>query len=101
VPLLTCAGEAFAARMAGSLLRAAGVPELITFSGEEYESKALELARSPQQLRGLRQRLAQNRRTMPLFDTERFTRHLEAAYEEMRLRHESGTAPAGFSVRQD
>jgi predicted O-linked N-acetylglucosamine transferase (SPINDLY family) len=100
VPLLTCAGDAFAARMAGSLLRAAGVPELITFSTEEYESKALELARSPEKLRGVRQRLTQNRRTMPLFDTGRFTRHLEAAYEEMWRRHESGSPPSGFSVHR-
>jgi protein O-GlcNAc transferase len=98
VPVLTCAGEAFAARMAGSLLRAAGLPELVTFSGEQYESKARELARSPQQLRALRQRLAENRSTLPLFDTGRFTRHLEAAYEEMRLRHENGGAPAAFAV---
>jgi protein O-GlcNAc transferase len=100
VPLLTCVGDAFAARMAGSLLRAAGMPELITFSTEEYESKALELARSPEKLRGVRLQLTQNRRTMPLFDTDRFTRHLEAAYEEMWMRHESGSPPSGFSVRR-
>jgi predicted O-linked N-acetylglucosamine transferase (SPINDLY family) len=101
VPLLTWAGEAFAARMAGSLLRAAGVPELITFSAEEYESAALELARSPEKLCRLKRRLAENRSTMPLFDTPRFTRHLEAAFEQMWMRHESGLAPSGFSVRRD
>jgi protein O-GlcNAc transferase len=100
VPVLTLSGDAFAARMAGSLLRAAGTPELIACSDEEYESKAIELARSPQTLRQLRGRLAQNRGTMPLFDTARFTAHLEAAYEEMWMRMERGDEPHDFSVRQ-
>ena len=98
VPVLTLSGEAFAARMAGSLLRAAGMPELIAGSTAEYESKAIELATSPHALRQLRGRLAQNRGTMPLFDTARFTAHLEAAYDEMRTRLERGEEPRGFSV---
>jgi protein O-GlcNAc transferase len=98
VPLLTCAGEAFAGRMAGSLLRTAGIPEMVTFSAEEYERKALELAQSPDLLRSLRRRLAENRTTAPLFDTLRFTRHLEAAYAEMWRRHECGLDPSGFAI---
>jgi predicted O-linked N-acetylglucosamine transferase (SPINDLY family) len=98
LPLLTCAGEAFAARMAGSLLKAVGLPELITFSTDEYESRAVELALEPAKLRALRQRLAENRSRAPLFDTDRFRRHLEAAYDEMWSRHESGQEPSSFSV---
>jgi predicted O-linked N-acetylglucosamine transferase (SPINDLY family) len=97
-PLLTCAGDAFAGRMAGSLLRAARMPELITFDAEEYESKAVLLAHSPQFMGSLRQRLADTRATIPLFDTDRFTRYLEAAYIGMWQRHESGEAPSSFSV---
>lgn len=98
VPVLTCAGEAFAARMAGSVLRAAGLPELITLNLEDYETKALELARHPRALEALRQRLRASRGTASLFDTDRFCRHLESAYEEMWQRHRRGEEPAGFTV---
>jgi protein O-GlcNAc transferase len=98
VPLLSCAGEAFAARMGGSLLRAVHLPELITLDLTAYETKAAALAQDPHSLAMLRNRLAQNRLRAPLFDTDLFRRHLEAAYAEMWLRSESGLEPAGFSV---
>jgi predicted O-linked N-acetylglucosamine transferase (SPINDLY family) len=98
LPLLTCAGEAFAARMAGSLLRAVGLPELITGDLDAYASRALELVRQPELLRSLRQRLIENRRVSPLFDTTRFVRHLESAYLEMWQRHVRGEQPTAFSV---
>jgi predicted O-linked N-acetylglucosamine transferase (SPINDLY family) len=98
VPVLTCAGEALAARMAGSLLRAVGLPELITRSLEEYERKALELASTPGLLDALRTRLAGNLQWTPLFETARICRHLEAAYREMHERALRGAAPASFSV---
>jgi protein O-GlcNAc transferase len=83
LPVLTCAGETFAGRVAGSLLRAIGLPELITTSLEEYEAKALWLAQHPEEIHALKAKLTVNRETMPLFDTERYTRNLEAAYERM------------------
>jgi predicted O-linked N-acetylglucosamine transferase (SPINDLY family) len=98
VPVLTCAGDAYAARMAGSLLRAVGLPELITTSLSDYESLALRLAAEPALLAAWRARLAANRRSTPLFDTARFTAHLEAAYLEMWRRHERGEAPSTFAV---
>lgn len=98
LPVLTCAGDAFAARMAGSLLRTVGLPELITERLDQYEAKALDLAQQPQELDSLRRRLDQNRRSSPLFDTDRFRRHLEAAYEMMWRRAESGEQPAAFDV---
>jgi len=98
VPLVTCAGKSFAARMAGSLLTAVGLPELITYSLEEYEQLARSLASDSAKLRDIRARLAANRLTHPLFDTVRFARHLEAAYEEMRNRFKRGEAPQSFSV---
>lgn len=97
--LLTCAGEAFVSRMAGSLLHAVGLPELITSSLPEYESKALELLREPRRLAGLRARLAENLPRAVLSDTARFTRHLEAAYHAMHERACNGLPPADFSVR--
>jgi predicted O-linked N-acetylglucosamine transferase (SPINDLY family) len=98
VPVLTLCGEAFAARMAGSLLRTAGAAELITYSAEEYLGKAIELARSPAALTELRGRLAKSRESSPLFDTARFTAHLEAAYDEMWMRLERGEMPGSFTV---
>ena len=83
LPVLTCAGRSLAARVAGSLLQAVGLPELVTHDLAEYEALALKLAREPGLLAGLRERLARNRLSTPLFDCERYARHLEAAYEEM------------------
>jgi predicted O-linked N-acetylglucosamine transferase (SPINDLY family) len=99
VPILTCAGSAFAARMAGSLLRAIGLPELITYNMEDYEALGLRLARDPALLAGFRARLAANRLTSPLFDTARFCRDIESAYASMWERYCRGEAPAGFTVR--
>jgi len=98
VPILTCAGEAFAARMAGSLLRAAGLPELITSDPVQYEQRALELACDAQALAALRSTLTANRRSAPLFDSARYCRHLEAAYLQMSARVASGEPPASFAV---
>ena len=96
VPLLTCKGMAFPGRVAASLLNAIGLPELVTQTMADYEKLAVTLASDPAQLAGLRQKLAANRLTTPLFDTARFTRHLEAAYEKMWATR--GETPAGFSI---
>src|SRR5208283_6171270 len=70
LPVLTCTGESFAARVAASLLNAIGLPELITTTQDHYEALAIELATHPDRLMGLRAKLAENRLTMPLFDTD-------------------------------
>jgi protein O-GlcNAc transferase len=98
VPVLTCAGQGLAARAAASALTAAGLTELITESAREYEDLALQLARHPDRLRDVRARLAQNRSAAPLFDTARFSRHLEAAYFTMHQRAMRGEAPAAFAA---
>jgi predicted O-linked N-acetylglucosamine transferase (SPINDLY family) len=98
VPVLTCAGTGFASRVAASVLTAAGLPELITHSLEEYERRALELMHQPEQLQALRSRLALQRVHSPLFDTERFTRHLETAYLRMHERAAAGEMPGAFEV---
>jgi predicted O-linked N-acetylglucosamine transferase (SPINDLY family) len=98
VPLLACAGATFASRVAGSLLHAVGLPELVVDSIESYEALALRLAAEPTLLRDLRHRLTRNRTTFPLFDTDRFARHLEAAYATMRDRTRRGEPPHGFAV---
>lgn len=77
LPLLTCAGHTFAGRMAGSLLRAANLPELITYTLADYENLAVELAHHPQRIAAMKQKLADERLTCPLFDSPRFVRDLE------------------------
>jgi protein O-GlcNAc transferase len=86
VPVVTCIGDAWVSRVAGSLLHAIGLPELVTSSLAEYERLALDLARCPKRLAQLRTRLAENRCTYPLFDTARYTRNLEAAIQEIASR---------------
>ena len=98
LPLLTCAGSSFAGRVAASLLRAVGLPELVTHSLDEYEALAVQLAENPQQLARLRDKLAANCGTHALFDTDRFRRNIEAAYLEMHRRQRAGEAPTDFTV---
>jgi protein O-GlcNAc transferase len=98
VPLLTCLGSTFASRVAASLLRAVGLDELVTLSLQDYEATALKLAHDPAHLRALRDRLARNRDIYPLFDTARFTRHIEAAYTTMWQRYRNGVPPQAFAV---
>jgi protein O-GlcNAc transferase len=100
LPVLTCLGETFAGRVVASLLKAIGLPELITTSLEDYEALALKVAREPSFLASIKAKLARNRDTYPLFDTARFTRHIEAAYTTMWQRHQSGAAPQAFAVHR-
>ena len=98
LPLVTLAGRSYVARMAGSLLTAAGIPELIAASLEEYEAIALRLATDRAALDDVRARLATARSSGPLFDTARFTRNLEAAYRAMWERHTAGEAPGTIDL---
>jgi predicted O-linked N-acetylglucosamine transferase (SPINDLY family) len=98
VPVLTCIGHAFAGRVAASLLHAVGLPELVTQSFDDYEALALRLARDRAALAALRARLAANRDGSALFDTARYTRHLEAAFQTMWERAQRGELPTPFAV---
>jgi predicted O-linked N-acetylglucosamine transferase (SPINDLY family) len=98
LPVLTVQGSCFAGRVAASLLSAHGVPELITQSLDEYEALALKLARDSVALTAIREKVARHRDTHALFDTARFTRNLEAAYQTMWERHQRGERPQTFSV---
>jgi predicted O-linked N-acetylglucosamine transferase (SPINDLY family) len=98
LPVLTCLGGAFPGRVAASVLHAVGLPELVTSDLAHYEARALELAGNVAELADLRARLARNRETCPLFDTRRFTRHIEAAYEMMWERHQNGLPPGHLDV---
>ena len=93
LPVLTRKGDTFAARMAASLLNAIGLIELVTTMPQEYETVAVRLATHPDQLAKIKQKLADNRLTTPLFDTGLYTKHIEAAYTAMYERHQTGLAP--------
>ncbi len=97
LPLITCRGTTFAGRVAASLLRAAGLPELITNDLNEYESLALRLVENRGLLQTYRTRLNHDRLKLPLFDTVRTTRRIEAAYEKMMQQRAIG-AITGFDV---
>lgn len=101
LPVLTCAGQSFAARVAASLLTAAGLPELITHQWSDYEAMAIELAQDKPKLQSFKDRLKQNRMTMPLFDAKRFTRNAEKAYLMAIQRNVQGLAPDHFAVQRD
>ena len=89
LPVLTLMGKSFASRVAGSLLNAIGLPELITHTQEEYEALAIELAKNPLKLADIKLRLANNRLNAPLFDTTLYAKHLEMAYIKMMAKYQS------------
>jgi protein O-GlcNAc transferase len=98
LPVLTYLGDAFAARMAGSLLHALGLPELVAPNSVEYEKRALEFVHTPGFLDQLRDRLRRARQESPLFNTQLYCRHLEAAYNAMHRRSVKGERAASFAV---
>ena len=98
LPVLTCAGPTFVGRVAGSLLHAVGLPELVTHSLPDYEAMALDLAGRPERLAGIRNRLRDNRSTTSLFDADRFRRNAEAAYTRMWQIWSAGEPARSFAV---
>ncbi|MGR6430481.1 O-linked N-acetylglucosamine transferase, SPINDLY family protein [Rhizobium sp. PAMB 3174] len=98
VPVVTMKGSHFASRVSESLLRALDMPELVADSPDAYVDLCVSLAAEPQRLRNLRIKLAANRNRASLFDTERFTRHLEDAYRLMVERAKTGREPDHIDV---
>ena len=99
VPVLTLIGNAFASRVAASLLNSVNMPELITTSQDQYESLAIELALNSEKLDGIKKKLIKNVETSSLFDSETFTNNLELAFEEMYRRNKSQLKPDHIVVR--
>ena len=90
LPVLTLAGQSFAARVAASLLTAVGLESLIVQTPQQYEATAIHLANHRETLTAYRTQLQGQRLSSPLFDGKRFTHDLEAAYRVMMERHQSG-----------
>jgi protein O-GlcNAc transferase len=99
-PVVTYAGDAFSSRVAGSLLRAVGLPELVANTWEDYESIALDLSLSRKKCGELRARLDKNRERSDLFKMDVFARKIESAYEQMWQIHLAGDPPRSFRVDQ-
>lgn len=97
LPVLTLLGRTMASRLGGSVVGAAGLPELVVESADEYRAMALHLVRNPDALAALRSRLA-NRHGDRLFATETRVRDLEWAFDAMWHRHEAGLPPESFEV---
>jgi protein O-GlcNAc transferase len=98
LPLVTCPGESFAARVATSLLTALDMPELIAPDLAGYEALALDLAQHPDRLRAIRDKLRHKIIGAALYDGTHFRIGLETAYERMMARHRAGLPPEGFTV---
>jgi len=93
LPVLTVRGCTFAGRVGGSLLSALNMPDMIAPDLESYETKAYEISMNPKLAEALRTRLKSNIETAPLFDTPKFARGLERAYEKMMIRWRQGLSP--------
>jgi predicted O-linked N-acetylglucosamine transferase (SPINDLY family) len=98
VPVVTLMGRHFASRVSASCLGAIGMPELVTHTLAEYEDLAVRLATDRAQRDAVKAKLAQNRNRQPLFDTRRFTRHLERAYIEAWQHYLAGNPARTFEV---
>ena len=98
LPVLSVPGDTFASRVAGSLLCSVGMPEMIADSLQSYEALALEFALRPDRIAAVRDKLARSKDTAPLFDTPRFARDLESAYEAMWRQYLSGGVPHRIEV---
>jgi predicted O-linked N-acetylglucosamine transferase (SPINDLY family) len=93
VPVLTFSGRSFASRVCGSLVRSAGLPELVTTDADAFVAKAVALGRWPADIAALKERLAAGRDSCVLFDTPLLVRSLEERYAEMWQAAEAGTLP--------
>ena len=98
LPVLTRIGDTFAGRVAASVLAAVGLPELIVATQEAYEATAIDLAANPDRLRALKEKLARNRLTAPLFDTRLYATRLESAFEAMHARRLANLPPDDIHV---
>jgi len=101
VPVLTCRGNTFAGRVAGSLLNAIDMPELVTTSLEEYEHKARTMIRAPDHLKAMRRKIEQKRDVNSLFDLAKLTQAIERAYEQMWRRWLARGEPQAFAIENE
>ena len=100
LPVITKIGQSYTARMAGSMLNAVGLPELITETEQDYEALILKLATNSDKLADIKKKLARNRLVKPLFDTEQYTKHLEDGYQQAYQNYFDGKPPQTIIVQK-
>ena len=93
LPVITQKGSNFASRVSESLLTAIGLPDLVLPNRQALVARAIALAEDPAAIARTKTRLAENRFRAPLFDAERFCRHLEQAFETMAARAKAKKPP--------
>ncbi|MBF0211517.1 MAG: DUF3808 domain-containing protein [Desulfamplus sp.] len=101
VPVITLLGSRFVSRMSASILSAIGLDELITDNIEQYKELAIHFAKNRDSLKELKLKLRQNIETMPLFDTEGFTRHLERGFRRIWDIYVAGEKPQIVDLKED
>ena len=99
VPFLTLAGDSFASRGGASMLNALGLPELITYSENEYKNKAIEFATNPILLKTIKEKLEKNKISKPLFDAKLFTKNVESAYKKIYKRYNSNMPTENIEIK--
>jgi protein O-GlcNAc transferase len=98
VPILTIRGDAFASRVATSLLRGCGLGHLSVSTRHEYIQMAVSLANHPEKMTEIQLRLKQAKACAPMFDNGRFCRHLEDAYAQAWSIYAEGSGPAAIQI---
>lgn len=93
VPVLTLSGRGFASRVCGSLVRAAGLPEMVCATPDQYVQRAIALTRDPAELVRHRRTLATRRRNCNLFDMEKLVSKLEGLFLKAARNHAAGRTP--------
>ena len=99
LPVVTKLGNSFVSRVGGSLLNAIGLPELVTDNKKDYETLILKLATKPKMLNNIREKLASNRSTHSLFNTEQYTKQLENSYQKAYENYLKGSSPKNIKIR--
>lgn len=100
LPVVTKLGQGFSARVAGSLLHAIGIPELVTENEKTYEKPIIDLAHDQERLSIIREKLATNRQSKPLFNTEGYTKYLEDGYRQAYQCALEGKEPQTIIVKK-
>ena len=98
LPVLTCAGNSFAGRVAASMLNAINLPELITNSKKEYEKKAINFANNPHHIKEIKNKLKENRLKAPLFNTELYVKNIENIFHKIHLRQLNKLQPEHIEI---
>ena len=98
LPVLTCVGQSFASRVSASLLSTFKLNELITYSYEEYENKAIEIAKNPSLIQALKSRIVNDKNINPLFNPSLFVKYLEIAYQVVHNRGKNSLPKVNINI---